>query len=476
MAHAAAGADTVRPVMARTRAPAGLVLLCLLLGAVTLLIPAAPSYDPWSWLIWGREVVQGDLSTEVGPSWKPLPVLFTAPLSLVGEAAPHLWLVIARAATFGAAIAAALIGLRLAGRLGAVLAGGLLLSYTDLWQASLLGNSEGGLVLCLLGAAERHMAGRFGQAFAFGVAAGLLRPEAWPFLGLYAAWLVLREPRRLAWVAGGLALLPVLWLLPELWGSGSLWRGAERAQAVGPGSPALASRPALEVAKNALELAPAVVYLGVVAGIGAAAARAAPRAALPSTAGLSALGLAWLVLVAVVTEFGFSGIDRYLFPAVAIAHVVAGVGLAWALAKLAAPPRPGLRVVAAGLLALVASAAVIRAGSVDWAEAGPFVERHGDVTWELDSAIARAGGERRLEECGSITSSFLMVPPVAWTLERHLSEVTHKPRPPTVVLRARLRVDHPIDPHPLALAGEPDRTELARTEHWHVEAVCAASS
>jgi hypothetical protein len=58
---------------------------CLALAAATLLIPSAPTTDPWGWIVWGREIVHLQFSTAIGgaPSWKPLPVLFTAPLSLV---------------------------------------------------------------------------------------------------------------------------------------------------------------------------------------------------------------------------------------------------------------------------------------------------------------------------------------------------------------------------------------------------------
>ena len=39
------------------------------------LLPYLPVYDPWAWLIWGRELLHGGLETAAGPSWKPLPVL-----------------------------------------------------------------------------------------------------------------------------------------------------------------------------------------------------------------------------------------------------------------------------------------------------------------------------------------------------------------------------------------------------------------
>ena len=55
----------------------------------------------------------------------------------------------------------------------------------------------------MLGAVDRHLEGRRRQAFALAVAAGLLRPEAWPFLGLYGLWLVWDDRARLRQVAAG---------------------------------------------------------------------------------------------------------------------------------------------------------------------------------------------------------------------------------------------------------------------------------
>ena len=65
-----------------------LVLGCFALAALSLVLPSVPDKDPWSWIVWGREVVHLDLDTGAGSSWKPLPVLFTAPLSPFGDVAP----------------------------------------------------------------------------------------------------------------------------------------------------------------------------------------------------------------------------------------------------------------------------------------------------------------------------------------------------------------------------------------------------
>ena len=76
-------------------------LACLALGALSAaILPTVPSYDPWAWISWGREVTDPHLSFAIsgGPSWKPFPVIFTTVYSWFGNtAAPTLWVITARA-------------------------------------------------------------------------------------------------------------------------------------------------------------------------------------------------------------------------------------------------------------------------------------------------------------------------------------------------------------------------------------------
>src|ERR1700761_6039997 len=115
------GADSARtpPRAISTLLPSrnfylGLAIVTLTIGALSLLIPSTPSYDPWSWLVWSRQTVHGHLTiTSGGTSWKPLPMIFTIPFALFDKAAPDLWLIVARAG----ALAAGVMGFRLAYRL-----------------------------------------------------------------------------------------------------------------------------------------------------------------------------------------------------------------------------------------------------------------------------------------------------------------------------------------------------------------------
>ncbi|OWY62414.1 hypothetical protein B7486_58565, partial [cyanobacterium TDX16] len=65
--------------------PGAVVAACVVVSAVSLLVPSALAFDPWAWLVWGREVLHLDLDTTGGPSWKPLPVLVTTVFAPFGD-------------------------------------------------------------------------------------------------------------------------------------------------------------------------------------------------------------------------------------------------------------------------------------------------------------------------------------------------------------------------------------------------------
>ena len=130
-----------------------------------------------------------------GPSWKPLPVLFTTPFALAGDsAAPELWLIVAQAGGLLAFAFTYRLAARLAGWPAGVIAAAGLVLADEFIRNFARGNSEGLLVGLCLWAIERHLDGHRREAFLLGVAAGLLRPELWPFLLLYGLWLMWTEP------------------------------------------------------------------------------------------------------------------------------------------------------------------------------------------------------------------------------------------------------------------------------------------
>src|SRR3954452_15449498 len=282
-------------VRARAAPRAGLAAVaavCLALGLLSLVGPSSPTYDPWAWLIWGREILHLNLDTRFGPSWKPLPVALTTVFALVPGAAPALWVAVARAGgaaalAFGCRVARALGG----GVAGGLLAAGCLLVSTDFVRFAGVGDSEGLLVALLLAALELHLASRRRAALWAGFGAALLRPESWPFVGLYALWLARRDRSARRLVTGLTVATLALWFGPELWGSGNPWRAGQRAHDPNPNALAFADHPALEVVKRGIAMTPAVAL----AGLAAAFVQRPLRL-------LAVAALAWLAEVAIMTE------------------------------------------------------------------------------------------------------------------------------------------------------------------------------
>ena len=237
------GASLLSSFGRASRSPVALATgACIVLAIVSAaVLPTVPSYDPFSWIVWGREVTDPHLSFLVsgGPSWKPLPFLFTTVWGLFGGAAPTLWVITARVG--------GLLGLYFAWRLAARL--------TDGGWAGAAGRRPGrdrhrahpGLALLL---AARHLGGGpdrghprcdrspAGRPSGPGLrprgGRGLIRPEWWPFIGLYALWLWFRDPAWRGWgprllILVGLFLLPFLWFVPPWIGSGQPFLAASHA-------------------------------------------------------------------------------------------------------------------------------------------------------------------------------------------------------------------------------------------------------
>ena len=229
-----------------------LVVASLAVGIASLLLSSAPTTDPWGWIVWGRQITHLDLNTVAGPpSWKPLPVLFTTPLSVLGGAAPAAWLVIARASSLLALGLAYRLGARLAGPAAGVVALVSLLLMQEWLSDAAFGYSEGLAVALLLWAVISHLEGRYTRALTLGFLVSLSRPEAWAFFFPYAAFTCLTGRSRRS-VAIGLAIAsPLLWVLPDWWGSGDPFHAAHVA---GVNLAAAGAYPGLGVLRGALGL------------------------------------------------------------------------------------------------------------------------------------------------------------------------------------------------------------------------------
>lgn len=487
-------------------------LLALAAAALSLLVVApVPSYDPWSWLLWGRELTRASLSTTEGPAFKPLPVAVCAALAPLGSWAPPIWVWLARA---GSALAVALayrIGRELTGTVaaGVCAAGGVALTggYVELTAQGL---GEGPLTGLALSAWTAERCGRRRLAVAAAVACALLRVETWPFLLLWAAGISRRAPRRRlvpVAVAAALALIVVLsWFVPEWVGSGVVLRSAARARVPNPGQPALADVPAAASLQAALVLPPwpAWVGVGVLAVLSGrrwharrpARARPGldPRAGVEFAAGPwcapagawlvpAVAGLGWIALVAAMAQAGFSGEARYASPGAALIGLSGGIGLGVAGRRLWASSEPAsgaparsrtwaARPVAVVVVAVVTAASV--AGRADaWRAVRAGQLHQQQLSDGLRRAVRSVGGREAVMRCGTPYVGPGRGPLLAYHLEvhKHLVEPDAAPTPPGMVFRS------PGAPGAVPAPDVPGGfTPLVRIGPWEVSAQCRAPS
>jgi hypothetical protein len=477
----------------------GLIVVSLIVGAVSLLIPSTPSYDPWSWLVWGREIIHVNLVTTGGPTWKPLPVIFTTVFALFGKAQPDLWLVVARAGAFAAAVMVFRLAARLTRQIGAYFTaagetGNLLLAWLPgllagtiaavglafsggYISSNALGYSEGLATAAILIALELHLDGKPRQAFAVAFLGALDRPEMWLFWGPYGLWLYWKDAGARKLVIGLFVAIPILWFGPEYWGSGHLLRGATRAQHVRSNSLALAKCPFCSELKDAawptvlfrIKTA-AILLILVVGGLLLLRGRRDPRGWLADrgrraqtvavAAGL--LGLAWFVVISVMTQIGFSGNNRYLVIGSALLEICGGVAWGWAAAEIGAlvlrALRRGRDASTSAVTEVVRLGAVVIVGLVflfvpSWLGRNllNIPTTHRSLVYQASlrtgatDIVAKYGGAKKLLRCGSVMTEGFQVPMVAWTLDVHTKDIQAPPpagaRPPStapnVILQTR---------------------------------------
>ncbi|MEA2196865.1 MAG: hypothetical protein QOJ25_916 [Solirubrobacteraceae bacterium] len=435
------------------RVYAALVLGSLVLGSVSLLYPSTPSYDPWGWLLWGREILHLDLNTVGANTFKPFPVLFTLPFALFGKAQPDLWLALARAG----AIFAVLMAFKLAARLtlwlgaspdgrqgvsrvvaygpallsGAVAALSLLIAAQYVRDAA-LGYSEclgAGLVLLAI---DRHLDGKPRQTFVIGFFPALDRPEIWAFWGLYGVYLWFRDPGARKLVAALFALIPILWFGPEYWGSGHFFRGVTRALHPRQNAATFANCPFCTELRGAWHLTlTRVKVVGAVTALGAAIAlvpalrsrsRAQGRPELVLVV-MGVMAIVWFLEISAMTQAGFSGNQRYLIIGGALVVVLGGVG--WGVAAWKAGELIGRLVrQAPGTAIATAAAAAVFLVLPDWV--GSHFPGHkldhalryqAELRQDLPAVINRAGGAKKLVACGEIETEKFQKQMVAWYLD-----------------------------------------------------------
>jgi hypothetical protein len=425
--------------------------------------------------VWGKELATPGLrlDTTGGPSWKPLPVLFTtafAPLAVLHDGLPPaLWLVVARAGGLLALVLAFRLAARLAGpecrtaRTAGALAA-LALALSPQWLRYLAHGNEAPLAAALmLWSLERHLDGARGQSVALAVLACMLRPEAFPFLAAYALWLWFREPWRQPAIAGWLVALPLVWVVPEWIGSGEPLSAGRQATSEPSWSLSHADRPWLAALERAHGLAGVPLELGALAAV-LFAKRRGERATLVLAAG----ALLWVGLFVAMTQAGFSGNARYVLPALVAVCLLAGVGaarLAEAAARRAAlRERPAAAAwVVALVLLLVAAAPQLSERVADAGRQARVAGATAELQHDLGRAVRAVGGADAVRPAGPATVNRAFHTRLAWELEIPISQV-ELGRGQGVVFHATTPISRPP---PVPSRGPPARL-LARVGDWQV--------
>lgn len=449
---------TTAGAVARRR-PVLIVLGCVGVAVASLAIPAALGYDPWAWLVWGREVLHLDLDGAGGPSWKPLPVLATVPLALLGSAAPTVWLVLARTLGLLAIVGVYRLAARFAGRWAGWTAAALLLLTPDAGprfvRLVLEGHSAPIAVALTVWAIDRHLAGRHRSALVLATLLALDRPEAWPFLFLYALWLWRTDRSQRVLVATSLALVPVLWFGGDWWASGSPLHGADAARVSAHDDHRFVD----SLQRVGEMVIPPAWFAAAFAVL--LAWRARDRTLLVLAAG----ALGWCALVVAMSAgLGYAALSRFLLPAAAVVCVLAGVGVVRFVALV---PARWPRVVGGALVVVVfVGLGALRADNMEGQLAE--IRRRARTIDGLDDAFAAVGGTDAALACGRVAVRHPGVPRLAaaWKLGVPLDDID-------AGLHGKaglVLVERGTRP-PGRRAGSGAPVLVARTDRWDVYAV-----
>jgi len=466
-----------------------IVAACVALAVASLALPSEPSFDPWAWIVWGRELLLFDLDTNGGPSWKPLPVLFTAafaPFSLIDEGIPAaLWLVVARTGALLSIVLAFRVARRLAGPgkwtgIGAGVVAAIALAFAPQWlRYAAHGNEVPMAVALMLWGVERHLDGRRAQALVVVFLACLLRPEVFPFLAIYATWLWRADPalHRLT-VALGVGL-PLLWLVPDWIGSGDPFGAGRKASSEPHWSLSVRDQPWLAALERSHRIAGLPLELGAL-GAALFALRRRDRTVLA----LFGVAVVWVALVVAMTEAGFSGSARYFVPAVVIASILTGLAVAWTVEAVArwagtatkhlqrpAPYSGRPAAIGAGLVA----AALLAVASASWVDTrvNQFdrqIELSGELAElqaALPEAVDRSGGADAVVTFGPPSVNRAFETRLAWETHLPLLDVESAGRGDGLIFSVPGSPMRGVLP-PAALTAATTFRPLARAGLWQV--------
>ncbi|MGH2858139.1 MAG: hypothetical protein ACRDMJ_11725 [Solirubrobacteraceae bacterium] len=395
-----------------------------------------PGFDPYGWMVWGHQTVHGTLDTNAAPSWKPLPYIFTVVYALFGAHELRLWMITSAAVSLSGVVFAARIAFKLtaappdrrwAAWVAAAFAGLALLGIEQYFHYILSSQSDPMIVALCLAAIDCHLDGRPRAALLLGALAGLGRPEAWLFLGLYWLWMWRARPRDRWLLVAVLAAMALLWFgIPALTSRTWFVAGAN----ANDSGRRLTSNQIGGTIERFFSLTQTAVYVAALVGVGLAILRrrAEDRIVLALAGGV----LAWVVIEIAFALHGWPGLQRYMFEAAGVTIVLAGV---CAGRLLADPPRWGQRVgagtagaIGVGLVAVLVLAMIPPAVSGAHAEHKDLHEQHvrtAEIA-DLSAVIARLGGPARLRQCGEPLTRLEYQTTLAYTLGLNVSRIGFK--------------------------------------------------
>jgi hypothetical protein len=440
----------------------------VLLGlALVVWAKTRPGYDPYGWLVWGYQTIHLNLNLGGAPSWKPLPLLLTAPFAIFGHYQLWLWMFSAvgislLGCVFTARITYRLVGVRDGDKrpaiIAAVFAGAGLLGIENYLHITLSVQSDPMITTLFLAAWDAYLSGHERLAFVVGCLAGLGRPEVWSTLAPFTLWLWFKHPETRK-------LLVVGWVV-ILFG----WFGIPT---ITNGRPFLAEQLALRSPRaphgnkliaefhrfTGLTYLP--IQLGALFALGWAWFR---RNRIVLVVGLSAV--AWFLLEEALVLKGLPGQPRYVFEPAALEIALAGVALGWLLIEVKRAAQARLRIGAAVL-------AVALVGPMVPAAVARVRFEHRDLSHERDrtrvinllsGTINHLGGYQAIRACGHPVTNTEYASLLAWLTKLNVGNVGYLPK------REMKK------PYPIVLFTElPDGWET-HTYHAHTPAIKAACS
>jgi len=412
----------------------GVVVLSVLL---LLWARTRPGYDPYGWLVWGYQTLHLSLNLGGAPSWKPLPYLFTVPYAVAGHYELWLWMITAVAVSLAGGIFAGRIAYRATGGgspagasdpirryspvVAAIFAGLAVLGLEDYMHYILSVQSDPMIVTFCLAGIDMYLCKHYRWAFVFGVLGSLGRPEVWPFLGVYSIWLWFKLPRMRWMVCGGIALIAFMWF-------GIPWITNGRPNIAGE----LALRSPRELHQNKItgtisrftELHYLPVWIAALATVALAALRR-NRLVLALAAGV----VVWVLIEVAFAFHGFPALPRYMFEAGALAAVLAGIGVGWALTELPKlgrgfPPWAGIPVVAVLVASLVPGA--VARGRAERVDLRHERGRTNQIKL-LETTIDTLGGYRHIRDCGEPVTVVEYTSTLAWLTHLDVGSVGYLP-------------------------------------------------